>query len=120
LLTLHAEPPRNTIDFLFAKPRLRPPAAVGTGGAVDPGPHTPRGLEDALVDFVWLQSAPSFQELAKSEILIFFSGSQLADLNKIDSHKLSSIPASRLQHDIRRDKVKQFPVYSLRPPTKWE
>ena len=52
LLTMHPEPPRNAIDFLFAKARLHLPAAVGTIGAIDPGPHPPRGLEDALVDFV--------------------------------------------------------------------
>src|SRR4030095_13187643 len=86
-LALHNETVYHPVNFLFAEgwPHLSTP--VGTGGAFDPGPHTPGDLKDALVDLVEFQIALSFQEPAKAEILIFSCFGQLTDLNKIDGHK---------------------------------
>ena len=86
-LALHTETVYHPVNFLFAEGWPHLSTAVGTGGAFDPGPHTPGDLKDALVEPVGLQITLSFQEPAKAEILIFFCFGQLTDLNKIDGHK---------------------------------
>jgi len=70
-LALHSETLCHQVNLLFAERWRHPSTAVGTGGAVDPGPHTPSNLKDALVDLVRVQIALSLQEPAKVEILIF-------------------------------------------------
>lgn len=49
-LALHSETVCHPVNFLFAEGWRHLSTAVGTGGAVDPGPHTPGDLKDALVD----------------------------------------------------------------------
>lgn len=70
-LALHSETVCHPVNFLFTEGWRHLSTAVGTGGAFDPGPHTPGDLKDALVDLVGLQIALSLQEPAKAEILIF-------------------------------------------------
>jgi len=86
-LALHSETVCHPINFLFAEGWRQLSAAVGTGGAVDPGPNTSSDLKDALVDLVGFQIALSLQEPAKAEILIFSFLGELTDLNEIDGHK---------------------------------
>src|SRR5215472_6153994 len=52
LLTLHSEAACHAVHFFLTECRLHLPAAVGTGSAVDSGPHALRGFKDALVDLV--------------------------------------------------------------------
>jgi hypothetical protein len=53
-LPLQSKTACRPVNFLFTERRLHLSAAVGTSGAVDPGPHAPGVFKDALVDLVWL------------------------------------------------------------------
>ena len=84
---LHSETASHAVNFLFAEAWPQLSTAVGTGGAVDPGPYTPGDVTNTLVELVMVQIGVILQKSAKPEIFIFFSLGELTDLNEIDGHK---------------------------------
>ncbi len=102
---LHAETPRQSVDFLFTERRFYLPATVGAGSAIDSGPHPLCGLKDAPVDLVRIQVAPILQELSKSPVLILSILRQLAYVNKIEIHaqkNADSGPQMQVQASVAR------------------
>jgi hypothetical protein len=61
----------HPVNFLFAEGWRHLSTAVGTCGAIYPGPHTAGDLKDTLVDLVGFQIALRLEEAAEAEILIF-------------------------------------------------
>ena len=81
LLTLHPQSSRQAVFLLLAERRLHVLAAVGAGGAVNSRPHWFGGLEDALVQFLGVQSTVMLQERAEFPVLIVLFLGQHAQLD---------------------------------------
>lgn len=86
LFACHRKTARQSVDLLFAKPRLHLSAAVGAFGAVNSGPHATGDSKNAGVDLIRFQIAPRLQELPKTPIFVFFALCLFAYLYKIESH----------------------------------